>query len=224
MQKKVTLIELPAEISSKQRFTLIELLVVIAIIAILMSILLPAMRTAKEAGRATICMSNASQIGRGHLMYLDDFDGFFARQWDVGVGYWTYALVTNNYMGSVEIDNWIWLPEIFGCPSRQINPRAKLDRPSWGLNESISEWGAGGSTYKLSSIKDPSATFMLVESIFSEGGSADWGSEQVDGYDPAQSCTLLLWRNRACRLRNRDWRIDDRRHCSRGCARREGPP
>ena len=44
-------------------FTLVELLVVVAIIAIIMSLLLPALRNAREAGRMAVCASNFHQVG-----------------------------------------------------------------------------------------------------------------------------------------------------------------
>jgi len=55
-------------------FTLIELLVVIAIIAILMSILLPALNRAREQGKRAVCLSNLKNLTLAWIMYADDND------------------------------------------------------------------------------------------------------------------------------------------------------
>jgi prepilin-type N-terminal cleavage/methylation domain-containing protein len=83
-------------IRRRSGFTLIELLVVIAIIALLISIILPALGKARESSRATICMGNMKEIGAGFNMYANDFKG---QIWEAGTTtpffrFW-YAQPTN---------------------------------------------------------------------------------------------------------------------------------
>jgi len=84
----------------KQRFTLIELLVVIAIIAILASMLLPALSRARETAYKAKCTSNLKQIAGAHLMYANDYRGdvMFKVPYDTGVRTHTGLLFNNNYL------------------------------------------------------------------------------------------------------------------------------
>jgi len=59
----------------KPAFTLVELLVVIAIIALLMSILMPALSRARDLAKRIHCMNNLRTLGQAWYMYQDDNDG-----------------------------------------------------------------------------------------------------------------------------------------------------
>ena len=65
----------------RDAFTLIELLVVISIIALLISILLPALKNARESARGVACMSNERQVGLGFINYLGNSDDVLPATW-----------------------------------------------------------------------------------------------------------------------------------------------
>lgn len=70
-----------------KEFTLVELLVVIAIIAILASLLLPALTRAKVVAKQSTCLSNMKQVGQGIFLYTDDWNEYFPSE--------TYASYTS---------------------------------------------------------------------------------------------------------------------------------
>ena len=71
--------EQPGPSAPRRAFTLVELLVVIGIIALLISILLPALNRARHAALSTVNLSNLRQIGVGLEFYRNDFEGKFPR-------------------------------------------------------------------------------------------------------------------------------------------------
>ena len=66
----------------KSAFTLIELLVVIAIIALLMSILMPALSRVRDQAKAVMCQSRLREWGLLFKFYTDDYNGSFNPGWD----------------------------------------------------------------------------------------------------------------------------------------------
>ncbi|MBU0478663.1 prepilin-type N-terminal cleavage/methylation domain-containing protein [bacterium] len=73
-------------LGNRKSFTLIELLVVIAIIALLASVLLPALSKAREMGRRAKCISNLRQMHTMLMMYASDWDDYLPMGYG-GAGY-----------------------------------------------------------------------------------------------------------------------------------------
>src|SRR5438552_9887230 len=123
-------------------FTLVELLVVIGIIALLISILLPALNKARRAAATVQCASNMKQIASAMLMYINQNKGKFPpcqikAGGDVYPNGWWFAteLVRQNYIKA---------PSVYQTPGgNKVFNRTNVFRCPEGVDEDAIKGGAG---------------------------------------------------------------------------------
>jgi prepilin-type N-terminal cleavage/methylation domain-containing protein/prepilin-type processing-associated H-X9-DG protein len=117
--------------TKRRGFTLIELLVVIAIIAILMAILMPALRRVKEQGRMIACLGNLKQWNLIAAMHTESNDGKFWQS--EGTAYWWIAYLEDKYKDWKA--NKIWF-----CPTatKPIRDEDGLSPPTFNI---FNAWG-----------------------------------------------------------------------------------
>jgi len=98
-QRKVKIVNIKSSIVNRKAFTLIELLVVIAVISLLMAILIPVLRSAKECAHRVVCMSNLKQLTLAWLAYADEHEGKLVMGSAMGVSW-----LTDN---SIVLEGWV---------------------------------------------------------------------------------------------------------------------
>ena len=160
-------------------FTLIELLVVIAVIAVLMGILLPALRKARDQAKRVHCLSNVKTLTLGWLMYKDDHD---------------YKLVP----GKTGIDQWVEYPpddatleeqkdairrgllfpyigksaDVYHCPADRRTQGATVAFLTFSIPGGANGGGWGNEYVKVKSyseIKNPAMKYVFVEEADTRG-------------------------------------------------------
>jgi prepilin-type N-terminal cleavage/methylation domain-containing protein/prepilin-type processing-associated H-X9-DG protein len=156
------------ELSPALGFTLIELLVVIAVIAILASLLLPALARARMSADGAVCRSNAHQMGIGLRLYLDDGPAYPGLAPSAGGLPW-YRLL-EPYVHDLWPDQGGRPTGIFACPGyNRLHGKfwrgGTIDGGSgaYGYNFSETFWGIpnhqcrglGGFTSALSGVGSP---------------------------------------------------------------------
>jgi len=131
-------------------FTLIELLVVIAVIALLLAILMPALRAAKGQAQMAACSAQLRQFGLAWSQYADDNDGFNieyapSSQWASG-GFWFYQLgpyFSAKDFASGRGDTRSGVMRIMRCPAARIWKNTYNDTsPLYGSHDTAWRWNS----------------------------------------------------------------------------------
>lgn len=154
-------------------FTIVELLVVIAVIAILMSVLVPALGQARKQARDVVCLTRLRAIGFAMKMYADQNRDYIPRSG----GSWPYLFMP--YVGGVSEDMTKWFEvKTYDCPAFPAKEQC--------LDYCVNNWAAPGTTKnstKMSSFPRAETTIFLTD--YESGPprkvvlkSDDWSTKQ----------------------------------------------
>ncbi len=179
----------------RSSFTLIELLVVIAIIAILASMLLPALQQARAKARAISCTNQMKQLGLGWIMYTDD-DNERTPAYS-GNGSCVENGVTRGDHWNTRIFPYVGDIKTFGCPSCGLDPAVPEAsnrnyqgpgvtnasgcrvRSRYAYNAANSSSGGynGPANASMSSFTDPSGTYVVLEASCNRTYPSDYAAD-----------------------------------------------
>jgi prepilin-type N-terminal cleavage/methylation domain-containing protein/prepilin-type processing-associated H-X9-DG protein len=200
----------PSRTNRINGFTLIELLVVIGIIAILASLLLPALGKAKLKAKDIQCINNLKQQAVSATMYASDFESNFP---------WTFSLIGDqqkrkswfNYIQPYQKSKKVLL-----CPIRPreivLRDKTEVTYPEDGTISNYSaNFALGGCDWpnvwefppvKDDTVKDPARTVYLT----------DGGTQAINTSDSTRSVTVDSPKKHGC------WIVDDPGKTSGACA------
>lgn len=169
-------------------FTLVELLVVISIISLILSILLPALKTVRQQGQTVGCMNNIKQLGLAFILYSGDYNGYaMPATAPSGVYWWGKKLAT----GIDQKAGFVWpylksklaQNSVYECPSQpygsyqlQGKPPGKPDEPKWitstygyngyYLSPAQSGWyNLPGPWQKIANITVPTTVLVFADTL-----------------------------------------------------------
>jgi prepilin-type N-terminal cleavage/methylation domain-containing protein/prepilin-type processing-associated H-X9-DG protein len=192
--------------TKNSQFTLIELMVVISIIAILITMLIPALSKAREATKSALCLNNLKQMGIATNIYTSEFDEYLPACFNgdgMNPPYWYGSILT--YMSSEGATS----SPSFSCPSVNYSGDT-VDPLNYGANSQIflhhptpgTPELNQGFRLKIGQVVEPTETYMIADlSIWNEDsgmcypfnrGPAAWAYEGHIYNDPDQQMPPYL--------------------------------
>lgn len=162
--------------SGMQKFTLIELLVVIAIIAILASMLLPALNKAKETAKGIRCTGNLKQLGLYHTSYINDYNNYVITYlytgYPSGKNVWYQVMQSLYYNGAPLYDkggaSGIGGKTVWFCPSET---ETKVRESNYIINYLLYKDFNYENPQKIVAFKKTSSTMWLADSSIPAGAT-----------------------------------------------------
>jgi len=192
-----------SKIEKRTGFTLIELLVVVAIIALLLAIILPSLKKAKDYAKRIICTSNARQTGLAIRLYAHDNDNKVMPQCNAGGN--KYTGNPNNYppadsyfayrkilatgemipfhLAVLYETGLIENPEIFYCPAQPITDVFNYD---YYTKKGRIEWGSDA-------IAPNSNGNWYVRTSYQYWNGCEQRLDRIGGFKPLVFDSISQW-------------------------------
>lgn len=180
----------------RRSFTLIEILVVVSIIALLLAILLPSLRLARETSKRTVCLSNTRQLGLAWTMYAAEYKGAIVggtatrwedhgQSWVRQYGNWNdqdpRTFTAANFERGIRqgaLYKYVRNVEAYHCPAVKAPNEAITYGVSIGMNPGpvIESWSGqfalalrdGCIAHRTDEIKKPGARMLLIDEFLDD--------------------------------------------------------